>query len=229
VLSAWFRDTSSVRAGLVFLVLLAAALVGAFAERRVAWLWAAGGAAMLASLAGRSFVGFVLLLAVLGAATLAARLRWAVAAGAGAVALVLAVRAGPDLALTTHAPTLTSDEYRVWDAAEQAVPEDGLVFTSLTGPVISGHQGWNYYPGVIARQVYLAGWSNSVLLVDERERARRLRLNADVLTGARRPGDLPLARRYSSAFAVLRTGDEPPATFERLYANDRFALYRIPA
>lgn len=226
VLSAWFRDTASVRAGLVFVVLLAWALVGAFAGRRVVWLWAAGGAAVLASLAGRSVVGLFLLLAVLGAVTLVPRLRWAVTAGAAAVALALA--ATSDLALETHPPTLTTADYRVWDAAARRVPRDGLLFTSMTGPVISGDQGWNYYPGVIARQVYLAGWSNSVLLVDEDERARRLRLNADVLTGRRAPDSVPLERRYSSYFAVVRVEDDPPAGWPRLYGNDRFELYRVP-
>jgi hypothetical protein len=226
VLSAWLRDTASVRAGLVLVVLLAWALVGAFAGRRVVWLWAAGAAAALASLAGRSFVGFVLLLAVLGAATLMPRLRWAAAAGAAAVALALATTS--DLALETHAPTLTTEHYRVWSAAAKAVPRDGLVYTSMTGPVISGEQGWNYYPGVIARQLYLAGWSNSVLLVDEEERARRLRLNADVLAGRSPPGGVPLERRYSSYFAVVRAENDPPAGWTRLYANDRFELYRIP-
>lgn len=225
-LSAWFRDITSVRAGLVFTVLLAWALVGAFARRRVAWLWAAGGAAALASLTGRSFVGFLLLLAVLGAVTLVPRLRWAAAVGAGAVALFLA--AASELAFETHPPTLTTEHYRVWRAAEQAAPGDGLVYTSMTGDVISGDQGWNYYPGVIARQVYLAGWSNSVLLVDEDERARRLRLNADVLTGRRAPDSVPLERRHSSFFAVVRVEDGPPAAWSRLYGNDLFELYRIP-
>jgi hypothetical protein len=224
-LSAWFRDVSSVRAGLVFLVLLAAAVGGAFVGRRVVWLWAAGGAAAIASVAGRSFVGFVLLLGVLGAVVLLPRLAPVVGACAAAVALALA--ATSDLALETHAPTLTTADHDVWTAAKSAVPADGLVFTSLTGPVISGEQGWNYYPGVIGRQIYLAGWSNSVLLVAEEERARRLRLNAEVLGGERRPGDVPLERRYSTYFAIVRVADRAPPSFRRLYANPRFALYRI--
>jgi hypothetical protein len=226
-LSAWIRDVASVRAGLVFVVLLAFALVGAFAEQRVAPLWAGGAAAILAALAGRSFVGFLLLVAVLLAMTRVPRARSAAAAGAIAIALVLA--ATSNLALTTHAPTLTTDHHAVWDAAAAVVPPDGLVLTSMTGPVISGDRGWNYYPGVIARQVYLAGWSNSVLLVDDEERARRLRLNAEVLSGGRSPADVPLERRYSSYFAVVRAGDDVPPSFRRLYANDRFGLYRIPA
>jgi hypothetical protein len=224
-LSTWFRDISSVRAGFVFVALAWLAFLGALGGRRVVLAWAATGAAVLVALTGRSFVAFVLLLVVLAVGLLAPRVRWATAAVALAAALALA--AASDLALTTYDPTLTSEHYEVWRRAEQVVPRDGLVFTSLTGEIVSGEQGWNYYPGVIARQVYLAGWSNSILFVDEDERARRLRLNAEVLAGLRPPGEVPLERRYSSFYAVVRAEDAPPPSFERLYANDRFELYRI--
>jgi hypothetical protein len=225
-LSAWFRDISSVRAGLVFVVLLALAMVGAFAGRRVLVYWPAAAAAVLVALTGRTLVAFALLFAV-AAASLVPRVRRPVAAVA--VAGALAVAAAGDLGLTDAAPTLTTDHYGVWHAAEDAVPRDGLIFTSLTGPAISGEQGWNYYPGLIGRQVYLAGWSNSILLVDEEERTRRLRLNGEVLIGARRPDDLDLKRRYSSYFVLVRRSEDPPRGARRVYANDSFALYRIPA
>jgi hypothetical protein len=224
-LSAWFRDVSSLRAGLVFLALMGIAVVGAFAGRRVVWAWPGAAAAVLCAVAGRSLVGAVLLLATVAAGALVPRAAWAVAGAALAAAVVLAVSS--ELALTTQPPTLTSEDHAVWEAAEDAVPADGLVFTSLTGPAISGEQGWNYYPGVSGRRVYLAGWSNSILLVDEEERARRLRLNDEVLRGEREPDDLPLDGRYSSFFAVLRADERPPAGAERIDANERFALYRL--
>jgi hypothetical protein len=101
------------------------------------------------------------------------------------------------------------------------------VFTSQTGPRITGTQGWNYNPGVSGRQLYLAGWSNSRLLVDEAERARRLRLNRGVLTGALRPESLPLEGRFGSYYAVLRAGEPAPTSFLPLYRNERYVLYRI--
>ncbi|MGH3131777.1 MAG: hypothetical protein ACRDNX_13250, partial [Gaiellaceae bacterium] len=158
-ISAWFRDISAVRAGFVFVALLAVALVGAFAERRVLYAYAAVAAAVLVGLSGRSLVAFCLLVALFAVAALQPRARW-LAAGL-ALAGGLAVAAVSDLRLTTYDPTLTTDHYAVWQRAEEVVPPDGLVFTSLTGPVISGDQGWNYYPGITGRQIYLAGWSTS--------------------------------------------------------------------
>jgi hypothetical protein len=226
VLSAWFRDTSALRAGLVFVVLLALATIGAFAGRRVLAYYPAAAVAILLGLSGRPFVAFVLLVALVLTAELAPAANRVVApAGVAAAALIAAVSS---LHLTTNPPTLTSDDYRLWREVEQVVPRDGLVFTSLTGPVISGEQGWNYYPGVANRQIWLAGWSNSFLLVDEEERARRLRLNAEVVRGGRDPEDVRLERHYGSTFGVLRAAERAPGGWRLLYRNDDLALYRIP-
>jgi hypothetical protein len=111
-------------------------------------------------------------------------------------------------------PTLTPEHYDVWRRVEERVGRDDLVFTSETGPALGDStEGWNYYPGVSGRQVYLAGWSSSPLLVDERERARRLRLNGAVLSRRREPE--AIAPGYDRYFAVVRRGDG-------------YALYEIP-
>ena len=62
--------------------------------------------------------------------------------------------------LTSGAPTLTPEHYDIWRQVEERVPREAIVFTSETGPLINGDEGWNYYPGVAGRQVYLAGWSS---------------------------------------------------------------------
>jgi hypothetical protein len=224
-LSAWFRDTSAVRAGLVFVVLLALATVGAFAERRARAFSPAAAAALLLALAGRSLVAFVVLLGLAAIAALAPALHRVAAPVALAAAAVIA--ATSELHLTTNPSTLTHEDYAMWSRVADAVPKDGLVFTSLTGPLISGEQGWNYYPGVARRQIWLAGWSNSVLLVDQDERARRLRLNEEVVSGRRSPDSVPLERAYSSYFAVLRAAAPAPSGWRRLYGNDDLVLYRI--
>lgn len=226
-LSAWFRDTSTVRAGLVFLVLLALATVGAFAERRARPFYPAAAAAVLLSLAGRSVVAFAALLALVALAMLAPALHRVAAPAALAAAVVVAALS--PLHLSTNPPTLTTDDHALWSRVADSVPDDGIVFTSLTGPVIAGEQGWNYYPGVARRQIWLAGWSNSVLLVDEDERARRLRLNREVVSGNRAPDSVPLEREYSSSFGVLRASEQAPAGWRRLYGNADLVLYRIPA
>ena len=169
----------------------------------------------------RTAAFFVALLALGLVAALGYRLR-PVAAAAAAVLVFVA-----PAALERGRTTLYAEDYAVWRRVHDVVPKDGLVFTSLTGPVISGDQGWNYYPGVALRQVYLAGWSNSSLLVHRGELDRRLALNRRVLAGDLHPSELHLARRYSGFFAVVRRGESAPPSFRQLYANDRYALFRI--
>ena len=133
-----------------------------------------------------------------------------------------------DIGLASPAITLTRDDYAVWRAVRELVPRDGLVFTSLTGPLVTGDQGWNYYPGVAERQVYLAGWSSSRLLVDEAERERRLALNQGVLAGRIEPAAIPVSRRYSRHYAVVRRRESVPNALRAAYQNDEFTLYEIP-
>jgi len=129
--------------------------------------------------------------------------------------------------LTDQTPVLTRDDYAVWRAVRERIPAAGLVFTSLTGPRITAAEGWNYYPGVGERQVFVAGWADGQVRGDEARLERLLAENADVLSGRIDPSRLPLSRRYDSFFAVLRRGDRAPPTFGRVYANERYALYRI--
>jgi hypothetical protein len=145
-----------------------------------------------------------------------------VAAAGAAVALGIA------LGLGARPITLTGANYALWRHVADTVPEDALVFTSQTGPLITGTQGWNYYPGIAGRQLYLAGWSNSPLRVNPARRARRLRLNQDVISGRVSPTLLPLSRRYGSYYAALLQGDRAPPSFRRIYENERFVLYVIP-
>jgi hypothetical protein len=186
----------------------------------------AAGAALAASVVCRDIsgvrVGFLLAFLLAGgilAALAPPRMLVPIAAAAalGVVVTAPGVSQGP--------PTLTPEDHDVWLEVRERVPNDGLVFTSETGPVITGRQGWNYYPGVAGRQVYLAGWSSSPLLVDEAERARRLALNRAVL-GGRDPRTVPLEQTYRSFYGVVE-GDAP-SSWRRLYANDRFGLYEIP-
>ena len=189
----------------------------------------AGGSALALSAVFRDISGvragvvFALLLGggVLASLTASRRAYTAVAVVAGAGAAI--VGAG---GLTQGGPTLTSDHYDIWREVRDRVPSEGIVFTSETGPVINGDQGWNYYPGVARRQVYLAGWSSSPLLVDDAERARRLRLNRAVVS--RRLAPKAVAPGYGSAYLVVRTGSPPPAHVRLLHRNDMFALYEIP-
>jgi hypothetical protein len=186
----------------------------------------AAGTALFASVVCRDIsgvrVGFVLALLLGGGVLAALAPPRALLPIAAATALGVGVAA---LGISQGSPTLSADDHDVWAEVRERVPSDGLVFTSETGPVITGTQGWNYYPGVAGRQVYLAGWSASPLLVDEQERALRLALNRAVLEG-RDPRTIPLERTYGSYFAVV--DDKAPSGWRRLYTNSRFSLYEIP-
>jgi hypothetical protein len=184
------------------------------------------GAALAASVVCRDISGIrtgAMLALLLGGGVLAALSVPRVAAGVAAVSAVGV--AALAFSISQGTPTLTTEDHDVWREVRERVPRDGLVFTSETGREITGDQGWNYYPGVAGRAVYLAGWSSSPLLVDEAERARRLALNQDVLEG-RDPRTLPLGREYGSFYAVV--DDDTPRAWRPLYRNDRYALYEIP-
>jgi hypothetical protein len=144
------------------------------------------------------------------------------------VAAAAAVVAGLVVFPADRPTTLTSADHDAWSEMRATVPPDGLVFTSETGPVVTGDQGWNYYPGVWARQLYIAGWSNSPLLVDDDERRRRLARNRSVLKGRLDPRSLELDREYSSYYAVVDSSSRVPASFARLYGNRELTLYAIP-
>jgi hypothetical protein len=209
-------------------VVLAASLL---VERGVAEPWLVGAAAVaLASAAwfrDISGVGSTLLpIALVVAGVLLALVRRPPLATAAGVAALVAM--GLVLFPTDRATTLTSANRAAWKQMRDAVPPDGLVFTSETGPVVTGDQGWNYYPGIWGRQLYLAGWSNSPLLVDDDERARRLLLNQRVLAGLLDPRELELDRRYSSFYAVVGRGRTVPAGSDLLYRNEELALYALP-
>ncbi len=164
-----------------------------------------------------------LLVALLAAGLVAAFVRRPLPVAAAAAVVAFGVLLG----LGERQTTLTREDYAVWHRVADAVANDALVFTSQTGPEVTGTQGWNYYPGVAGRQVYLAGWSNSPLLVDRAQRARRLRLNREVLSGRLSPTLLRLSRRYGVYYAVLLRGERAPSSFRPVYRNGRFVLYRI--
>jgi hypothetical protein len=239
-ISAWFRDIAGARAGLVLVVLLGAAILSAFlalerARRAYAYACATVACTLTLGLSGRSVAAFLVLGALAVAPPLARRIglprRVLTASLAAAAAASLATAAVAsergDFRLSESALTLTTDHYKVWHELHELVPPDGLVFTSMAGEAIDGEHGWNYYPGVAGRQLYIAGWFDGPLLVEPKERARRLRFNRLVLSGNAAPVRDRIARSFGSYYAVVRRSEPVPPSFRRLYSNRRFAIYRI--
>jgi hypothetical protein len=126
-------------------------------------------------------------------------------------------------------PVLTPADYEIWRRVRDAVPPRGLVFTSLTGLEVTPHEGWNNYPAVSERQVYLAGWYDGRLIARRAELDRRLARNERVLAGQAVPGSIALERTFDGYYAVLRLSDPAPPSFQRLFANEAYALYRVRA
>jgi hypothetical protein len=152
--------------------------------------------------------------------------RASIAAALAVAALSLAYL-GTTATLPPENATITSDEYRFWTTLGRVVPKDALVFTSFTGETVTQATGWNYYPAVARRQLYLAGWADSPLQGDEAGLQRRLAVNREVLAGARDPSLADTARRFRGYYAVVGASSTVPSSFVRVKAVGPYALYRI--
>lgn len=237
-LSVWLRDLHGSRAGLALSLLAGAALLVAVAPMlrrapRLAYVFAVVASGVLLTLADLVVLA-TLAVALLTALPLARARVGRVVLPAAAVAVVIlaasaaAVRAG-DLALTRTVAVLTPSDYDIWRRVRDVVPRGGLVFTSLTGPEVTPHEGWHNYPAVSERQLYLAGWYDGRLIARPAELEQRLARNERVLAGQAAPGSIALERTLEGYYAVLRLSDPVPPSFRRLYANEAYALYRVPS
>jgi len=236
---SWWLDQTEYRGSFALAVTLAAGGMLAFWDAgplQVVLVSLLSASLVALGLAGHVDFGAVAAAAVIGAALLPrARLR---VAAPVAVVCVLAVGSGAALARAVRAhdanfgvydeTVYPHQEYLVWRRVHAVSSSHTLVFTSLTGDVITPRQGWDYYAGAAGRQVYVAGWAASPLRVHASALQTRLRLNQEVLTGRLAPGAVPGAAKFTQFLAVLLAGEQHPSAFRRLYANDLYALYEIP-
>ena len=229
LLSAWTRDIQGVDTALLLISVLAGSVFVALAPLSAIALGAALATALaLLALAGAAFLGVAALVATVLAATFGGRraATVAVAVVAASALAVAAVRADR-LALGEQQVTLTPADYEIWQEVHDRVPPDGLVFTSMTGAGRNGNEGWNNYPSIAGRQVYLAGWIDGRLVANPDELAQRLAINSRVLAGDVDPADLQLSRPFDGFYAVLRRNEDGPDSFRVIYENDGYRLYRI--
>jgi hypothetical protein len=166
-------------------------------------------------------VGWAMLRLAHGRSRDAASIAAAVVLGGVAVAYVAARGVLP-----AESATITSDEYRFWHAVGRAVPKDALIFTSFTGESVSQRTGWNYYPAVAHRQLYIAGWADGPLNSDHSGLVRRLALNTRVMSGAVDPTRVA-ERRFHSFYAVADTAAHVPSAFVYVMKIGSYALYKI--
>ena len=232
VLPSWFLSGYGFDIALVSEFFLAALLLLAGIRLDLRLTLTAGALLVFAAVAREplgpqpGFVLTVALLVALGAVVVrsSAVVRVGAVAAAAAVALALAVRGGLD----DPAVAITTADHDIWAEVERRVPEDGLVFTTLTGLDVTPHEGWNNYPAVAERQVFIAGWYDGRLVSHERDRDRKLAENRSVLTGRTHPRELELSRAYPEYYAVARGSERMPPSFRRVYANADYVLYAIP-
>jgi hypothetical protein len=213
-----------------------AALLLLSGERIHARLAVAAGVLLALSVALRDALGAkpgaalaLALLVAVGAVALGNRSTLApraIAAAGAAAVLALALLNGFDLGDPPVA--VTRSDRDVWAEVHERVPEDALVFTTLTGLEVTPHRGWNNYPAIADRQLFIAGWYDGRLVSNPEDRDRKLDQNQAVLEGRTRPEQLDLSRAYDAHFAVTRLDEGVPPSFRLLYRNDAYALYEIP-
>jgi hypothetical protein len=233
-MSVALRDVLGARPGLALSVIVLLTLLPSVvrAHQLVPYAWAGALVALLFALADVAAAGLVTLLVLAAIAfvrpdTRLLRGAVGVAAIAAVAAAVVSLRERTfDIGSPTV--TLTPSDYDIWHTVRSRVPPDGIVFTSLTGLEVTPHRGWNNYPSVAGRQLFIAGWYDGRLVAAPEDRDRRLELNAEVLDGRRRPPGAELSRTFGSYYAVTEREDDVPPSFQQVYANDRYALYEIP-
>jgi hypothetical protein len=229
--AAALRDPTGVQPGVVLTLLallaLGTVIVPADALR---WMIPALVSGVLLAFADLPALGLLLPAAVAVIAAVGGQTRMLRVATAGACVLALAVAVGraDGLDVGDPATTLTPSDYDIWKFVHDRVGDDALVFTTMTGVEVTPHRGWNNYPSIAGRQLYIAGWYDGRLVSHSEDRDRRLALNRAVLSGRIPPRAAELSRTYGRYFAVARNAERMPASFRRLYVNDAFSLYEIP-
>jgi hypothetical protein len=231
-LSVPLRDVLGARPGLALALLALIGLLPFVGARAGHVMTTAAGAAAacLLALADLALLGLAGLAVVAIAAVVSARFVRVAVPVLGAVAVVAAAvsLALGRLAVGTPGVTLTPDDHDIWSVVGERVPSDALVFTTLTGRDVTPQAGWNNYPSIAGRQLYIAGWYDGRLVSAPDERDERLALNRAVLTGRRRPDEVNGSRGFDSYYAVTRVREQVPTSFRRAYENESYALYEIP-
>jgi hypothetical protein len=118
----------------------------------------------------------------------------------------------------------------LWLNLRRLAPTDALVFTDQTGEIADRLHGWNDFSMIAGRQFFISSWATSFLRGDTEGRHRRLEANEAILKGTMPVMQIvPLLHRsYGSYFAAVSADYPVPASFERLYTNGKYSVYRIP-
>jgi hypothetical protein len=132
-----------------------------------------------------------------------------------------------DSGFNSGTATFTPAVRDIWDAVRERTPPGSLVFTDQVGKGTGLLEGWNTFAFRGQRQIFVSNYVQSLeLRTDPARLDSVLAANEAVLNGAD-PRSVKTRRVYQDFFAVVSRSRLPPSTWDRVYANDRYALYRI--
>jgi len=127
-----------------------------------------------------------------------------------------------------HPQLVSSKLYDLWVNVRQLTPADALIFTDQTSDEPTRLGGWNDFSLIAERQFYISTWQASRLRGDSTALHEQLDTNQAVISGKLPPEQLRLRRSYSGYFAAIRSGNAYPETFQLIYDNGEYAIYRLP-
>jgi hypothetical protein len=124
---------------------------------------------------------------------------------------------------------LTPQVRQIWLAVKQRTPPDALIFTDQTGiePTLLG--SWNTYAFIGARQIFVSNLYMNAVTRSNRELALDVLRENDAVLNGKSPAQLALRGRYSGYFAVVSRARLVPIQWVKLFENEQYALYGIPA
>lgn len=125
-------------------------------------------------------------------------------------------------------PVVAPEIYDLWTKVRELTPQDALIFTDQTGDNEERLSGWNDLAMMAERQFYISSWSTSYLRGNAEARLKRLASNEGILQGTVTPEALTLHRTYGSYYAAVSATRQLPSSFQQIYSNGRFSIYRMP-
>jgi hypothetical protein len=124
---------------------------------------------------------------------------------------------------------LTPEVRQIWLAVKQRTQPDALIFTDQTGiePTLLG--SWNTYAFIGARQIFVSNLYMNAVTRNHRELALDVLRENDAVLNGKSPAHLSLRGRYSGYFAIVSRARLVPVQWVKLFENEQYALYGIPA
>jgi hypothetical protein len=123
---------------------------------------------------------------------------------------------------------LTPELRDIWSAVRRLTPPDALIFTDQVNDTIDTLGGWNTYAFRGQRQIYLSSYYTALELRSDATKLRELlSINESVLAGTLKPADVPVRTYHEHVFAVISASRAAPLSWQNLYSNKSYAIFKI--